>query len=116
MMKDTNFLFSMTTLALGSIIVIFVSYATNTLPKHSPRKITHPIETARVIKNCSCCAEITPQALADIREHWEVYKKANELLQQHGREEGLRRLKQIAPTVAAQLEKLIEKKPVTQEP
>ncbi len=111
-MKDTHFLFSITTLALGSIVVIFVCYATNTLPEHSPRKITHHIEKAQVMKNCHCCTEITPQSLAHIREHWDIYKKANELLQQYGREEGLRRLKQSHPEVAAQLENFTEKNAV----
>ena len=35
-MKDTHFLCSIATIALGSIITIFVSYATNTLPTATP--------------------------------------------------------------------------------
>ena len=35
-MKQTHFLYSIATIVLGSIIAIFVSYATNTFPTATP--------------------------------------------------------------------------------
>ena len=120
-MKDTNFLYSIVTLAIGSIIVIFVSYATNTLPTHTPRYSTASIKTNPSKKNCACCSEMTPQEVAAFRQHNEAlqkrqqaYKKADELLRQYGLEEGLRRIKQSAPEVAAQLESFTQKYTVDQ--
>lgn len=115
-MKDTHFLYSIATLAIGSIIAIFVSYATDTLPTHTPRNLTATVATTPAAKNCSCCAKMTPQELRafqqrneEFRKHRQAYKKATELLKQHGLEEGLRRIRQFDPKIASQLEHFITK-------
>lgn len=113
-MKDTHFLYSIATLALGSIIAIFASYATDTLPMHTPRTPSVVIATTPVAKNCSCCKKITAQELKAFRQHNEAlrkqrqaYTKATELLKQHGIKEGMRRIKQSNPEIASQLERFI---------
>ena len=115
-MKDTHFLYSIATLAIGSIIAIFVSYATDTLPMHTPRNLTAAITTTPATKNCACCTKMTPQESRTfkqrnekIRKQRQAYQKAAELITQYGREEGLHRLKQIAPEVASQIEHFTEK-------
>ena len=101
-MKDTHFLYSIATLAIGSIIAIFVSYATNTLPTHTPRNSTAAIATTQELRAFKQRNEKTPKQR-------QAYQKAAELITQYGREEGLRRLKQIAPEVASQIEHFTEK-------
>lgn len=117
-MSDTHFLYSIATLAIGSIIAIFVCYATDTLPTHTPRHSIPVVATTPVTKNCGCCAEITlqelkasRQRLAKLRKQQQAYKEAVELLKQYGLEEGLRRLKQSAPAVASQLERQLQGRP-----
>lgn len=113
-MKDTHFLYSIATLALGSIIAIFASYATDTLPMHTQHTPSLMITTAPVAKNCSCCKKITAQELKAFRQRNETlrkqrqaYAKATELLKQHGIKEGLRRIKQSHPEIASQFERFI---------
>ena len=115
-MKDTHFLYSIATLAIGSIIAIFVSYATDTLPTQTLRNSTAAIATTPAAKNCSCCSEMTPQESRafkqrneKIRKRRQAYLKAAELITQYGREEGLQRIRQIAPEVATQIEHFTEK-------
>ena len=118
-MKDTHFLYSIATLAIGSIITIFVSYATNTLPTHTPRNSIAAIATTPATKKCGCCTKMTPQDLKElkafkqrnekIRKQRQAYLKAAEFITQYGREEGLRRIRQIAPEVASQIEHFTEK-------
>lgn len=111
-MKDTHFLYSIATLALGSIIAIFVSYATNTLPTHGQRDSTPAIATTSETKNCGCCTKITPQELKalrqrseKLREHMKAYKHASDILKQFGIEEGIQKLKDSHPEIATQLER-----------
>ena len=113
-MKETHFLFSIATLAVGSILAVFASYATDTLPKHTPREFSPVIATPPVAKNCGCCQKITAQELKAFRESSEAlrkrrqaYTKATELLKQHGIKEGLRRIKQSHPEIASELERFI---------
>ena len=116
-MKDTRFLYSIATLALGSIIAIFASYATNTLPTSTPRHSSSVVIAATPAKkNCGCCPQMIPQELKTFRERNEklrkqrqTYQKVAKLIIQYGREEGLRRLKQSDPEIAAQLEHVINK-------
>ena len=121
-MKDTHFLYSIATLAIGSILVIFVSYATDSLPIATSRHSTAAIATPAAKKNCGCCAKMSPQELKtlqqrneELRKQRTAYKKATELLKQHGLEEGLRRIKQSDPEIAAQLEHFTKKYTVAQE-
>ncbi len=122
-MKDMHFLYSIATLAIGSILAIFVSLATGTLPTSTPRdardasavRATTPA-TPTVKKDCDCCGEMTPEELAASRERLAslekqrlAYQNASQLIQQYGSEEGLRRLKASHPEVAEQLEHFIEK-------
>ena len=113
-MKDTHFLYSMTTLALGSIVAIFVSYATDTLPMPSPRKPIARVAAVSLKKNCGCCDQVTleeslmlRQRHAKLRKQQQAYRKASQLLREHGLEEGMRRIKQSHPEIAAQLEYFI---------
>ena len=122
MMKDTHFLYSIATLAVGSILAIFASYATDTLPKQTPRTLSPAIATTPIKKDCDCCRQMTPQELAASREQlaalrkqWQAYAKANELLKQHGIKEGLRRIKQSHPEIAEHLEHFTYKYTVAQE-
>ena len=123
-MKDTHFLYSIATLAIGSILAIFVSLATGTLPKSTPREAreTSAVPKTPGKKGCDCCSEMTPQELAAfrqrneaVREQRAAYQKATELLKQYGLDEGLRRIKQFAPEIAEQLEDFTEKYTVAQE-
>lgn len=119
-MKDTNFLYSIATLAIGSLLSIFISFATGTLPTSTPReasaaRLTVSAKTT-VKKDCDCCREITLEELAASRERLATvrkqrlaYQKASQLIQQYGFEEGLRRTKAFAPEVAEQLEHFTEK-------
>lgn len=113
-MKDTHFLYSIATLAFGSIFAIFASYATDTLPRHTPRTPTPVIAATLVAKDCGCCSKITAQDLKTFRQRNEAlrkqrqaYAKATELLKQHGIKEGLRRIKQSHPEIASQFERFI---------
>ena len=113
-MKETHFLYSIATLAVGSILVIFASYATDTLPKQTQRKPSPVIATTPVAKNCGCCREITAQELKAFRQRNEAlrkqrqaYAKATELLKQHGIKEGLSRIKQSHPEIASEFERFI---------
>ena len=128
-MKDTHFLYSVATLAIGSLLSIFVSLATGTLPTSTPREArgasaareTTPAKNT-VKKDCDCCRERTPEELAasqerlaSLRKQRLAYQKASELLKQYGFEEGLRRTKAFAPEVAEQLEHFIEKYTIAEE-
>ena len=113
-MKDTHFLYSIATLALGSILTIFASYATDTLPRHTPHTSSPMIATTPVAKSCGCCSKITLQELKAsqrrneaLRKQRQAYAKATELLKQHGIKEGLRRIKQTHPEIASELERFI---------
>lgn len=76
-MKDTCFLYSIAILAVFGIAVVFVGYATDTLPMHSPKPqasaatIAPEVTTTLIVKekSCGCCSEW----LARIRE---MIKKA----------------------------------------
>ena len=124
-MKDTHFLYSLATLAIGSILAIFVSLATGTLPKSTPREVRvapAAFSTPPINKGCDCCGEMTPEELAASRERIAslkkqrlAYQKATELLKQYGLEEGLRRIKAFAPEIAEHLEYFTEKDTVAQE-
>ena len=121
-MKDTHFLYSIATLAVGSILAIFISFATGTLPTATPREASAVRATTPTKKDCDCCAEMTPEELvasreqlAALREQRAAYQKATELIKQHGLEEGLRRIKQSHPEIAEQLEHFTEKYTVAQE-
>ena len=73
-------------------------------------------------KSCGCCAESVRRFLKEIRilrdknpaQHLQ-YTRAMALLLQYGSEEGLRRLKQSDPEIAAQLERLIQEHPAGSE-
>ena len=118
-MKDTHFLYSIATLAIGSLLAIFVSFATGTLPKSPLREVRvspTTLATAPAPKNCECCGKVTAEelkasreSLAAVRKQRLAYQKASQLIQQYGIEEGLRRLKASHPEVAEQLEHFTEK-------
>lgn len=120
-MKDTHFLYSIATLAIGSLLAIFVSLATGTLPTSTPREASASLSTPAP-KDCACCGEMTAEELAASRESLAslkkqrlAYQKASELLKQYGLEEGLRRLKASHPEVAEYLEEFTEKYSVAAE-
>lgn len=114
-MKDTDLLYSAATLAIGSILAIFICYATGTLPQGTPTErgpVT--VKTPRE-KNCGCCAKMTPEKLAERREENRLlrkrrqrYENATKLFEQYGIEEGLLRLKQVDPETAATLETFMD--------
>lgn len=121
-MKDTSFLYSVATLAIGSIFSIFISLATGTLPISTPREAAALAKTTPIKKDCNCCHQTTPQELAASREQLAAlrkqrvaYQKAAELLKQYGLEEGLRHLKKSHPEIAEQLEHFTEKYTVAEE-
>ena len=121
-MKDTHFLYSIATLAIGSILAIFVCLATGSLPTSTPREASDAIATTPAKKDCDCCSEITSEdlaasreRLASLRKQRQAYAKATELVKQYGLEEGLRRIKQSHPEIAEQLEKFTEKYTVAEE-
>lgn len=121
-MKDTSFLYSVATLAIGSILAIFVSLSTGTLPTSTPREASAAFSTPLIKKDCDCCRERTPEKLAASRERLAslrkqrlAYQKASQLIQQYGLEEGLRRLKASHPEITKHLEYFIEKDRVAEE-
>ncbi|MCG9134507.1 hypothetical protein J5I95_22820 [Candidatus Poribacteria bacterium] len=118
-MKDTYFLYGVAILAILGISVVFIGYATNTLPMSTPRQsvgsVAPPVLTAAK-KNCGCCADKTRQITKSLRqirekshEHQQQYTLAMRLLARYGYEEGLRRIRKETPAVAAPLERLFEK-------
>ena len=118
-MKDTHFLYSIATLAIGSILAIFVGLATGTLPTATPRNAS----AALAKKDCSCCTEMTAAEKKAYRERAEklhkqraAYQNAVKLIRQHGRTEALRRLKHSDPEIAEQLEHFTAKDAATPEP
>ena len=125
MMKDTHFLYSIATLAIGSILAIFVGLATGSLPTSIPREareVSDAIATTPTKKDCDCCSKMSPQRLTAFRKRTEArrqqrtaYKKATELVKQYGFEEGIRRLKQFHPEILEQLEQFTEKDTVAEE-
>lgn len=115
-MKDTHFLYSIVTLALGSIIAILVCFATNSLPKQTQRVVSSSTETSPKTKNCKCCVKISLQELKALLKQNQALQKqrqtyiiATELIEQYGLKEGIHRIKQTYPGVAAQLEFFIKK-------
>ena len=123
MMKDTHFLYSIATLAIGSILAIFVGLATGTLPTSTPREASAALATrTSEKKDCNCCSKVSAENLAASQERIVplktqrlAYQKASELIQQYGLEEGLRRIKEFAPEIAEHLEHFTEKDTVAQE-
>ena len=123
-MKDTYFLYSIATLAIGSILAIFVSLATGTLPKLTPRdgRVAPAVFlTTPAKKDCDCCNEMTAEEVAASRERIAslkkqrlAYQRASELIQQYGLKEGLRRVKEFAPEIAEHLEHFTEKDTVAE--
>ena len=121
-MKETHFLYSIATIAFGSIIAIFVSYATNTLPTATLHTVPRAISTIPAKKDCGCCAKVTLRELEtfqqlneELRKRRDAYIKVTELLQQYGLQEGLRRIKQFDPEIATQLENFTKKDSVDPE-
>ncbi len=109
-MKDIHFLYCIVILAVGSILFIFVSYATDNLPKQTPRNASDSaITLTPKTKNCGCCAKLTPQEHKVLRKKLQTYKKSAELLKEYGLKEGLRRIKAYDPNVSAQLEHFLSK-------
>ncbi len=57
-MKDTHFLYLIAALAVIGITTVFIAYATDTLPKHTPRVIySAPPKLTTEAKKCGCCSE-----------------------------------------------------------
>ncbi len=115
-MKDTHFLYSIATLAIGSIIAIFVGLATGSLPTSIQREVPAVLATIPAKKDCDCCNEMTAEEVGASRERITslkkqrlAYQKASELIQQYGLKEGLRRIKEFAPEIAEHLEHFTEK-------
>ena len=73
-MKGTHFLYSIATLAVGSLLAIFASYATDTLPMHTPRTPPRVIAATPVAKDCGCCSKITAQDLKTFRQRNEALR------------------------------------------
>ena len=67
-MKDTHFLYSVATLAIGSILAIFVGLATGSLPTSIPREASAVIATTSITKDCNCCSDMSAEDLAASRE------------------------------------------------
>ncbi|MYH83653.1 hypothetical protein F4141_23475 [Candidatus Poribacteria bacterium] len=67
MSERPHFLYSIATLAIGSILAIFVGLATGFLPTSIPRKAS-VIRATPPQKDCDCCRQMTPQELAASRE------------------------------------------------
>jgi gamma-glutamyl:cysteine ligase YbdK (ATP-grasp superfamily) len=118
-MKETYFLYGVAILAVVGILVCFIGYATNTLPMHTQKQAplitTSP--TAKK-KNCACCVEETADIVKAIRQnrekmlaHQQKYTQATKIITQYGLEEGLRKLKQSDPEIAAQFERILLKHP-----
>lgn len=118
-MKDTHFLYSIAIIAVVGILVCFIGYAKNMFPipvqKHAP-VIT--ISSTAKKKNCKCCAKETADIVKAIRQNREKmvayqkrYTQATKILTQYGHEEGLRKLKQSNPEIAAQFERFFVKPP-----
>lgn len=124
-MKDTHFLYSVATLAVGSILAIFVGLATGMLPKSPLREVrvsSAVLATTPAKKDCDCCSKMTPQESAAFRQRNETlkkqraaYQKATELLKQYGLKEGMRRIKEFAPEIAEHFEHFTEKYTVAEE-
>lgn len=57
-MKDTHFLYIIAVLAVVGITMVFIAYATDTLPMHTPKVIfSSPPKLTTQKKNCGCCPE-----------------------------------------------------------
>lgn len=57
-MKDTHFLYIIAVLAVVGITTVFIAYATDTLPKHTPKTISSsPPKLTTDTKKCGCCSE-----------------------------------------------------------
>ena len=121
-MKDTHFLYSIATLAIGSILAIFVSLVTGTLPTSTPREASGNFATTQAKKNCQCCTGMTEAEKKAHRERAEklqkqrqAYQKAVKLILKHGRPEALRHLKHSDPEIAEELEHFTVKDAATRE-
>ena len=57
-MKDTHFLYIIAGLAVVGITTVFIAYATDTLPMHTPKVISSsPPKLTTQKKQCGCCSE-----------------------------------------------------------
>ncbi len=86
-MKDTHFLYSVAVFAVLVITSVFIAYATDTLPRHTPRELSTFI-TQRIPekKDCDCCSEKLQEPLekikAQILENEDINNVWVELLEQ----------------------------------
>ena len=80
-MKDAHFLHAITVFGIVAISVVFVGYATDTLPTDTPREMT-TTSTDNIIgeaeDGCGCCK----QRLAKFREFMEMRKQRKAAEQQ----------------------------------
>lgn len=111
-MKDTYFLYCVAILAIVGVFVCFIGYA-----KYTHKEV--PVVTTTVKKkDCVCCEEKNGEIVKTIRQNREkmiVYKKrytqATDIITQYGLKEGLRKLKQSDPEIAAQFERFLVEHP-----
>lgn len=120
-LNDERNLFSIRryhTPAVG-VLVCFIGYAKNMFSMHTQKQppVITTSPTAKK-KNCACCAEETTDIVKAIRQnrekiiaHQQRHTQATDILTQYGLEEGLRKLKQSDPEIAAQFERILLKHP-----
>ena len=79
-MKDTRFLYAISVIAVILIAAVFICYATDTLPKHTPRS-RHVIKntTAPKKKDCPCCPEKIDAALKRMEQQLRKNRNTDEL-------------------------------------
>ena len=120
MIRDTHFPYVVVVLAVIGIFSVFISYATDMLPIHTSKQRTPLATSSRVVKkkSCACCTKTTVQDLEILRQnrqkrlaHQQRYTQATDLITQYGLEEGIRKLKQSDPEIAAQFERFLVEHP-----
>lgn len=72
-MKDTYFLYTVAILAVLSILICFIGYATDRLPMSTPRQQTSVVMPTSKEKSCACCSKnkkLVEKRVQQVLEHW----------------------------------------------
>lgn len=79
-MKDTLFLYAISIIAVILITAVFICYATDTLPKHTPRA-RHVIRKTPTPKkkDCPCCPKKIDAALKRMEQQLRKNRNTDEL-------------------------------------
>ena len=79
-MKDTHFLYGVAILAVVGITAVFIAYATDTLPMHTPNgRSISTIPPMKQKKSCSCCSKDLVEMLKKMEKQMQENKDISDI-------------------------------------